>query len=168
MELQFQGQYDQALFYKAVRLANQPARHQVRFLWFMLMFAVGALVLLLYRVFETRDLAGNAILLGAAMILAIVVSGIFLQPYLTARRLWANPGTRRELIGKITNREITYILDAGVNEIRWERFKRVRKSEDLITLVRSDGLLVIFPRRFFRNNADWRKFLRLVEGKLTS
>jgi hypothetical protein len=168
MEIKFRGQYDKALFFKSVRLANQPPRNQVRFLWLMLAFAVGAIILLLYRVFETQDFAGNAILLGAALILLAVLGGIFLWPYFSARKMWENPGTRRELKGQITNQGITYVLDEGLNEIRWERFRRLRKSEVVVTLVRNDGLLLIFPRRFFKHDADWRKFNKLVSSKIAS
>ena len=166
MEIKFRGQYDKTLFFRAVRLANQPIGNQRRFLSFMMLFAVGALILLLYRIFETQDLAGNAILLGAAVIMVVVVGGIFLQPYFTARKLWVNPGVRRALKGHATNRGITYMLDEGINEILWGRISRVRKGEGLVTLVRNDGLLMVFPRRFFKRVSDWRKFLKLVDSRV--
>jgi hypothetical protein len=165
MEIKFRGQYDKALFFKAVRLANQPIRNQKRFLWFMLLFGVGAVVLLLYRIYETRDWAGNAILLGAAVIMAGVVGGIFLRPEFTARKLWTNPGVRRELNGSVSNKGITYFLNEGINEILWTRINRIRRGSDLVTLVRNDGLMLVFPRRFFKRDSDWRKFLTLVGQK---
>jgi hypothetical protein len=119
--------------------------------------------LLLYRIIDTQDFAGNAILLGATVIMVIVVGGIFFQPYFTARKLWANPGVHRVLKGLISNRGIIYRLEAGKNEISWDRITRIRQEADLVTLVRSDGLLLVFPRRFFSRDSDWRKFLRLVD-----
>jgi hypothetical protein len=167
MEIKFGGQYDRVIFFRAVRLANQPVKNQLRFLWFMLFFAVGALVLLVIRVFETRDLAGNAILLGAATIMTVIIGGIFLRPHLTARKLWANEGTRRPLQGVVTNNGITYILAEGRNQIGWGRISRVRKTGDLVTLVRSDGLLLVFPRSFFKRDADWRKFTRQIDKRFS-
>lgn len=163
MEIKFQGQYTQEVFFRAVKLANQPARNQKRFLWFMLIFALGALILLTYRVIDTRDFSGNAILLGAAVIMMIVVGGIFFQPYFTARKLWANPGVRRLLKGHINNQGVTYTLDEGNNVIPWMRITRVRLGVELVTMVRNDGLLMVFPRQFFKRDSDWRKFLKLVE-----
>ena len=168
MEVKFSGRYDRTLFYKAVRIANQPPKNQQRFLWFMLIFAAGSLVLILYRIFDTRDFAGNALLLFAAVVMLVGVGVVTLQPTLIARKMWANPGTRRELRGQVTSRGIVYELDVGRNEIRWERFGRVRKTEDLVTLVRRDGLLVVFPRRFFKRGSDWRKFLKLVDQNFRS
>ena len=163
MEIKFQGQYSQEVFFKAVRLANQPARNQKRFLWFMLVFALGALILLTYRVIDTRDFSGNAILLGAAVVMVIVIGGIFFQPHFTARKLWANPGVRRLLKGRVNNQGVTYTLDEGDNVISWKRIARVRLGVELVTLVRNDGLLLVFPRQFFTRDSDWRNFLKLVQ-----
>jgi len=167
MEIKFQGTYDKDTFFKAVRLANQPTRGQGRFLVIMASFAVIAIVLLLYRVYETGDVTGSVILLLGAILLGAGVGWSYSRVYFTARRLWANPGTQRALKGDITNQGIRYVLDKGTNLIRWDRLIRVRRSQDFVTLVRDDGLLIIFPQGFFGNDADWRKFNRFVELKVT-
>ncbi len=166
MEINFRGQYDKATFYKAVRLANQMTKSQQRFIFLMTLFAIMALGLVMYRILMSGDWQANLILLLGSLVLGGGVAWVHLVPYYTARRMWANPGTRRMLRGQITNQGIVYLLDAGRNEIPWGRFRRVRKAEGLVTLVREDGLLVIFPRRFFKKASDWRKFLTLVEKKL--
>jgi len=166
MEINFQGQYEKGVFFKAVKLANQPVGNQKRFLGFMFLFAVGALILLIYRIVETGDFAGNAILLVTAVIMVIVVSGIFLRPWIAAQKMWANPGTRRVLKGQVTSRGIVYVLNEGRNEILWDRIIRVRKTEGVVTLVRNDGLLLIFPQKFFKRTSDWRKFVKLVEKRM--
>ena len=166
MDIQFRGQYDRNLFFKAVRLANQPARNQQRFLVMMTIFSFAAIGVMLYRGIETGDMGGNLILLAVALVLGGIVAWIYLTPYFTARKMWANPGTRQALKGRITNRGITYILDAGINEIRWNRFTRIRKSGEMVTFIRNDGLLLVFPQHFFKKSSDWRKFLKLVEVKL--
>ena len=165
MEISFQGQYDKKLFVKAVRLANQPSRNQRRFISITPVFAVAAIGLMVYRILDTGDLEGNLILLLAALLLGGIVTWIYLAPYVAARRMWANPGTRRHLKGRINHQGIIYELEAGTNEIKWERFTRVRKADGFVTLVRNDGLLVVFPKSFFKKSSDWRKFLKLVEIK---
>ena len=167
MEIKFSGRYDRSMFYQAVRLANTPPRNQRRFLSFMLLFSVGALGLMLYRIFDTRDFGGNAILLLVSVLMLGGVGYVYLQPTLIARRLWSNPGTRRQLKGRITNHSIIYELENGRNEIQWERFRHARRKDDLVGLVRKDGLLVVFSRGFFSRDSDWRKFLKLVERKFS-
>jgi len=166
MEINFRGQYDKATFFKAVRLANQMTRSQQRFIFIMTLFAIMAFGLVAYRILMSGDWQGNMIFMLASLVLGGGVAWVHLAPYFTARKMWADAGTRRMLRGQITNHGIVYLLDTGRNEIPWGRFRRVRKAEDLVTLVREDGLLVIFPRRFFKKNSDWRKFLMLVEKKL--
>jgi hypothetical protein len=167
MEIKFQGRYDKSLFFKSVRLANRPVGSRGRYLAIMLVFALIAVGILIYRVLETGDFVGNAILIIAAVALGCIVALVYLQPYFSARKMWSNPGTRRELKGQVTNRGIVYNLKGGQNEIHWERFSRIRKTGDVVTLVRKDGLLVIFPRRFFKRDADWRRFNKLASSKVT-
>ena len=164
MEIPFNGQYDRDLFFRAVRLANRPPKNQARFLGFTSLFAVGAVILMIYRILTTQDFAGNAVWLFAALLMVAALGVVSLQPYFLARKMWANPGTRRALRGTITNRGVVYELPEGRNEIRWERFRRFRKTEELVTLIRDDGLLVVFPQRFFKKSSDWRKFLKLLES----
>jgi len=164
MEIPFKGQYDRNIFFRAVKLANRPPRNQVRFLGLISLFAVGALGLMVYRIVTSGDFAANAIWLLAALLMVAVLGWVTFQPYFLARKMWANPGTRRPLRGTITHRGVVYDLPEGRNEIPWSRFRRLRKSQDLVTLVRDDGLLVVFPQSFFKKSADWRKFLKLLES----
>jgi hypothetical protein len=163
MEIPFKGQYDRDIFFRAVKLANRPPRNQARFLGLVALFAIGAVGLMVYRIVTSGDFAGNALWLVAAILMTAALGWIYLQPYLLARKMWANPGTRRPLRGTITNRGIVYDLPEGRNEIPWNRFRRLRRSKSLVTLIRDDGLLVVFPQSFFKKSADWRKFLKLLE-----
>ena len=97
------------------------------------------------------------------------VAYIFLRPYFTARKLWANPGVRRPLKGIIDEVGVHYIfLDGGI-DIAWKDFNRLQKSDDLVTLIRQkDGLLLIFPQRFFKGKGNWQKFCGLVESSVIS
>ena len=42
----------------------------------------------------------------------------------------------------------------------------MQKTNDLVALVRDDGLLVAFPRSFFKNETNWKKFNKLVDQKV--
>jgi len=75
---------------------------------------------------------------------------------------------QRNLRGVVTKRGITYRLEEGNNEIPWERFLRVRKAKNLTTLTTRDGLLVIFPSHFFKNQANWQRFNSLIGSKIVS
>ena len=166
MEIAFRGQYDKNLFYKSVMLANQAPKNRRFVQTIMLVFVVAAIVILVARLIETRDVLGNATYITLVMIIGAFLARSYLQPYLAARKMWKNPAIRRQLTGVITKSGIRYQLEEGGNEILWDRFTRVRKVRNLITLVTREGLLVIFPRPFFNNEADWQKFGKLVDTKI--
>jgi len=168
MEISFRGQYDKDLFFKSVILANQPPKNRRFVQPFMMVFILVAIVILVARLIETGDILDNAMYIVVVMIVSAFLVRSYLQPYLGARSMWANPSVSRKLVGVVTKQGITYQLEAGTNEILWERFTRVRKADNLVTLVTREGLLVIFPRTFFKNETDWQRFERLVDTKIVS
>lgn len=168
MEISFGGQYDKALFYKAVLLANQPPRQRRIINNLMVIFMLAAGVVLVVRLVESRDVFENAPLITVLMIVAAFSLRSLLQPRLTARSLWANPGVRRKINGTISNRGITYILPNGNNQILWENINRIKKKPDLVTMITINGLLLIFPQWFFKNISDWNRFYSLIEKKVVS
>jgi hypothetical protein len=132
----------------------------------MLVFVLAALGILVDRLVTSRDLLGNASYIAVIMIAGGFVARGYLLPILAARKLWANPSLQDELSGSITRNGIIYSLKQGQNEMPWNRFRRVRRAPGLTTLVARDGLLVIFPRRFFRPDNDWFKFNQVVDSNL--
>ena len=134
----------------------------------MLAFIVVAIIVLIARLVETGDILGHATYITVVMLIGAFLARSYLQPYLAARKMWNNPSVRRKLAGVVTKKGIEYRLEAGNNEIPWERFTRVRRAQNLVTLVTREGLLVIFPSTFFKNEADWQKFERLVDTKIVS
>ena len=135
---------------------------------FMLLFIVAAIIVLVARLIDSGDILSNATYIVLVMIIAAFLVRSYLQPYLAARTMWANPSVRQKLAGVVTKSGIEHRLAAGDNEILWERFHRVRKVGNLVTLVTREGLLVVFPRAFFKNEADWQKFVHLVDTKIVS
>lgn len=166
MEISFRGQYDKDLFYKAVILANQPVRSRRIMNLFMSFFVLVAGVVLVMRLIEGGDILNHATYIALLMIVAAFVLRPILQPRLAARTLWANPAVQQKLNGTITNQGITYMLANGQNRIPWENINRVRRMPDLVTFVTITGLLVVFPKRFFKNQADWNRLNRLLEKKV--
>ena len=167
MLIKFQGQYDKDLFFKAVALANRPPKNRQRLLSVLLVIAIGGIGVIGYRTITSGDWSGNIVYLTAAVFMGGYVGYIFSRPYFTARKLWANPGVRRPLKGIIDQVGIHYtFLDGGI-DIAWKDFSRLQKTDDLVTLIRKkDGLLLIFPQRFFKRKSDWQKFCGLVESRV--
>jgi hypothetical protein len=168
MEIKFRGKYDKRLFYKSVMLANQPARRQRWVQPLMLVFVIVAFCILVIRIVNSGNVMGNASYIVVVMITASFVVRSYLLPYLAARKLWTNPALQEDLSGSISQQGIVYTLKNSHNEMAWSRFNRVRRTNEITTLVARGGLLVIFPRRFFRSDSDWQKFNQLVDTKIVA
>jgi len=166
MEINFSGRYDKNLFFRSVHLANQPARRKPWVLLMITTIVVVMFIVLFYRLMSTRDILGNASYIVIVMIAGSFVARSYLLPYLVARKLWVNPAIHEEHTGSISQTGIRYILRMGKNEIPWERFNRVRRTNDITVLVTRDGLMVIFTKNFFRSGPDWQKFNQLVDSKI--
>ena len=86
MEITFRGQYDKNLFYKSVMLANQPPKKRRIVQSFMLAFIVVAIIVLVIRMIETRDVLGHATYITVVMIIGAFLARSYLQPYLAVER----------------------------------------------------------------------------------
>jgi len=127
-----------------------------------------AMVILVMRLIQTRDVIGNASFIAVLMIIAAFVLRTNLLPYLAARKLWLNLALKDELRGSVDQNGITYHLKVGENRMTWNRFVRVRRKSGLNTLVARDGLLLVFPRRFFQSDRDWDGFNQLLDARIIS
>lgn len=168
MQINFQGQYDRDLFFKAVALANRPPKNRQRLLSVMLVIAIAGVGVIGYRMITSGDWGGNFVYLLAAIFMGGLVAQIILRPYFAARKLWANPGTQRPLKGTVNKQGVNYVFPQGEITIEWNQFNRLQKTDDLVTLVRKDGLLVVFPRHFFKSESNWKKFNKLVSDKVSA
>ncbi|MFC2064464.1 hypothetical protein ACFLXB_05160 [Chloroflexota bacterium] len=168
MEIKFRGTYQKKLFFMAVRLANQSKRRNRLVQPLMLVFILVAVAVLIYRLIISGDFLGNASYIAVVMIAGAFLINAYLQPYLAARKLWKNKNLQVELKGKVYNEGVEYKLPQGKNLIPWARINRVRKVSSVTTLVTKDGLMLVFPRYFFKNDNDWLKFNNLVDTRIIS
>ncbi len=168
MQIKFNGQYDKKLFFTAVRLANEPGRVS-RLMYIMIALAFGVVVFMTAEeLIATRDFAGNIIEIGLILLMGVVLYQAYLPPYLGALKMWNNTSVQRPLRGVIDKQGITYNFAEGNKNYAWSDFNRVRKTAGLITLITLGGMLLIFPRRFFKTDTDWERFTKLVDTRVIS
>ena len=179
MEIEFQGQYDKTIIFKAIALANKPSKRNelIRIglaLLSVVLFAIDIVV-------ETHQYSlppFDSIWATRYILVFLVVAYILLIPFiasnLTARRVWKNPALRAPLAGAISSQGVAYISTTkGRRDLPWETFIKKNLSEEMITLVSSAGVLSIFPRSFFKSDSDWNTvrlwvLQNVVEGKRTA
>jgi hypothetical protein len=171
MEIEFHGQYDKQIFFKAVALANRPSQRNI-----IIRIASGLVFLSIYiayfTVVATKDSYSTADVFraGRHLITFLIVGYFLFQPFIssriTASRLWEDPNIRKTFRGRISSMGISYIYSTSENDLKWESFIRGRKGDDFVVLLTADGVLSVFPQAFFINDNEWRKFQQLVESKV--
>ena len=171
-EIEFSGQYDQKLLERAIALGDPRSRtakiSSFILLWLFIFFSVWA----------GRDfLAGKQVtfielvgLLLPMIIIAYLIYHTYQLPARIAAELWQNPVSRLPLAGRATPEGLVITSpkpETGTGHlIPWDKFTRVRKSEDLVVMTSADKVLYILPRSFFASQEDWTGFLQLVESRL--
>ncbi len=163
MQIKFNGQYTKELFFNAVRLANQPGRSsRLMYIFVGLVFGVMT-VTTINEIIATGDFAGKIIEIALLLLMGLVLYQAYVPPYLGARKMWDTTSVQRPLRGFITKNGITYNFEKGDKAYRWSDFNRKRQSKGLVTLVTITGMLLIFPRYFFKTDTDWERFTKIVE-----
>ncbi len=163
MQIKFNGQYTKELFFSAVRIANEPGRSsRMMYIFVGLIFGVMT-VTTGNELIQTGDWAGNVINIALILLMGVVLYQAYVPPYLGARRMWTAELAQRQFKGFVTKNGITYNFPKGDKAYRWSDFNRLRQSKSIITLVTITGMLLIFPRYFFRTDTDWERFTKVVE-----
>ncbi len=166
MQIKFNGQYDKELFFKAVRVANQPGRSsRIMYILVALVFGV-LLVTTTQKVIQTGDLVGSVIEIALILLMGVVLYQAYVPPYLGARNMWTVELSQRIFKGMVTKNGITYTFPQGDKSYQWSDFNRLRTTPSFITIVTLTGMLLIFPRRFFKTDADWQRFTELIKIKV--
>ena len=168
MQIKFNGQYDKDLFFKAVRVANQPTR-SARIMYILVALVFGVLLVTTTQsVIQTGDFADNLIEISLVLLMGVVLYQAYLPPYLGARKMWTPELAQRTFKGTVTKNGITYSFPQGDKSYQWSDINRLRTTPSFVTLITLTGMLLVFPRRFFKTDADWERFRGVVESNVVS
>lgn len=164
MEIDFEGQYDQALYMRAVKTVITPSTRST-ILRIVAFVAVLAGIIYLYFM-GMQDGALNEIdsnRIKMAAFFGLCLTAYLALPYLTANstanRLWKRPSVHKLKTGQISTQGITY----GDHLKTWNSFVRKYIFPDMVLLITADEGMSLLQRSFFRDEMDWKRFLQMVE-----
>jgi hypothetical protein len=169
MELEFSGQHDQSVYFKAVSRAYQPSRRSmlIRIFVFILFGAIYAALIVVYSQEEARSEL-EAARLFRHLITLLVLGYLVFQPHITsyraASRLWKDPLVRRQLAGRISSLGIQYAPSQVW--IGWDSFIKVYKAPGLIVLLTAARKFVVLPRTFFKSDQEWITLNQLIDSRV--
>ncbi len=168
MQIKFNGKYDKKLFFNAVRLANEPGRAS-RMMYILVAMVFGVVtVTTINEIIQTGDFASQIIEIALILLMGLVLYQAYIPSYLGARKMWTDELAQRIMSGKISKKGITYNFPKGDKSYAWSDFNRLRKTPHFITLITLRGMLLIFPRHFFKTDADWRRFINLIDTSVVA
>jgi hypothetical protein len=164
MDIEFEGQYNQEEYLRAVKIVITPPRRAT--IIRSVIFAAMLILLIVIIVSGVKDgtvsaVENNRIRLS---LFATVALGIYLAtPYLginsTAKRLWSKPSVQQARTGKVSPEGIAY----GDKLKTWDSFIRKYVTGDMVLLLTADEGMSLLPKHFFRDDMDWKRFLQMVE-----
>lgn len=168
MELELQGQYTRSVYFKAIQWIYRPSTKML--IIRTIAFIAFAILYIFYIEAATQDslsanefsrIARHAI---TFLILAFFLFGPLFKGFLAARRLWADPITRRELRGRVSSMGIQFY--PSIDWMKWESIIKVNQQPDFVVLLTGTWEFAIVPRNFFRSEGEWKTFLAMVASKV--
>lgn len=169
MEIEFDGAYDRDDFEKGLALLERRSLARRITQWLLALLLVVSLGLGLYEWTQGRGEDALSKLARPAF-LAILLGYYYLAPRLRRRavvnKLFAEKPVRK-MVGKADTEGIL-LTPAGGGSARflWEKFIRTGRRDPLLSLLMVDGTMALFKQNFFQSEADWSRFLKMVEQRV--
>lgn len=88
---------------------------------------------------------------------------------LSSRRTWKNAHALREPMKRLITPSVMQTITPTSNVmLRWSVFLKYRANDDLVLLYLAEHprMFLVVPRRLFRDDDHWRRFVALVEQTL--
>lgn len=102
-------------------------------------------------------------------VLGYLVVALFVFPRLSARASWRKAHSLREPMRRLITPEVIQTITPTSNvTLRWSLFVRRRSSDDLMLLYLAEHprMFVVVPRRLFRSDDHWQRFIAFAAQKL--
>jgi hypothetical protein len=161
LHIEFYGTYQKNAYFRAVALIHRPARRSaaVRLLFFLLFIAIyGTFVVTVFRD-EIQAAAAVSTVIGHLISFTVAASFAF-QPYIAgftqARKEWSDPLTRLPIQGTVSEQGVTFNPNANPIVIEWQRFNKIKTTEEYTALVTEDKTMLLLQRDFFQTDQEWQ------------
>lgn len=96
----------------------------------------------------------------------VVVAALYLRRF-RYRRMWASSKLNAQpMMGHISEVGVEVRLPILEARMTWHAYLKFKADDDLLLIYQQPGMFNLFPKRFFRDDADWRACRELVEQQL--
>jgi hypothetical protein len=163
MDIQFEGQYDQKLYTRAIKMVITPPVRSTIIRIVVFMAALAGVAYLYFSGMQDGalgEIETNRVKLAAffSLVLALYLVTPYLTINSTVKRLWKRPSVQRVKSGTVSTEGITY----GDRLKTWDSYIRKYVFEDMVMLITNDSGMSLIQRDFFQDEMDWKRFLQMV------
>jgi hypothetical protein len=169
MEIEFSGYYQKDIYFNTIRWIYRPSRSALLIrIGFFVIFAV-LYGIVIVNTFQAEEKSSFEIArIFRHLITFLILGYIIVQPYISSYRrateLWNDPVIRRNITGRVSTMGI--MIDPMKDWIFWEKFVKVNKTPEAITLLTASGTFVLLQRSFFKEDRGWKMVQNLVDTRL--
>lgn len=84
------------------------------------------------------------------------------------RKAWEqNQAIYAAISGTISKDSVQYNTAHSQSQSSWELFQKYKIAPDMVLLYQATAAFNVFPRHFFRTDADWTAFTQLVQQHIS-
>ena len=165
MEINFEGSYDLKTVRKKTALVVQSSqKFSIRRI-FLAVFLALLLALLVMNIYQSKEYFSRTSFFAAVIVFFIysIVIQPYIAPYLAVLQASMVPIKAPVRKGTVSSEGIKYLSDEIVETISWNIIYKAKQTDYLIVLFADYSPSMAFPRKFFKNEADWQQFRRWVD-----
>jgi hypothetical protein len=166
MEIEFEGIYTKAQYFRGVYLARKPSSGSTAMRVGGFVVFTGLLIALAVMTFQDDPSAFRVSKLFQYVFTDLVLGFVIFRPYInsyqTASRLWNDRLTQDWIKGTVTSQGIS----VGTYHETWDRYNFMRIAEDMVVLLSADRIMLLLLRDFFKSEENWKRVVKLIEKKV--
>lgn len=169
MEIEFGGQPDKEIYFKAIRWIFKPSKKSV---WIRSAIFVGFTALYLavaFGAFQSDGVSAFEISrlvrhLFTVLLLAYILVQPAINSYQKANSLWNDPSSRRFRTGRVSPLGVR--IDPMKDWMKWETFIRIESAPDYIVLLTASKMFILLQRSFFIDEQEWKLMQNMAAQKV--
>lgn len=160
MDITFEGQLSKHEWRKINTLHYKPSK--VSFLFRV----AGLIILCLIVLFLIQNGIFDSVILIILTYFFLLLSYPFWVGHTALLSYNRNKSIIEPITGLANDEHIIIQAPNTTVEIKWELYKQVKQTKDLLLLYQNKNTFTFFPRRFFESDASWQVFIDMVQQKV--
>lgn len=169
MEIEFSGQPNKDIYFKAIRWIYKPTKKSTMIRVAVFVGFTALYLVVVFGAIQEGDTSTYEISRLIRHLITVLLLGyILVQPainsYRKASSLWSDPSSRRHRTGRVS--PLGVVIDPLKDWMKWETFTRVESKPDYIVLLTASRMFVLLQRSFFRDEQEWKLVQNMVAQKV--